>query len=420
MKKIWCMGLSLTTLLFVFGCSRPQTNSTISDSETLTQNTDSTALSNIIQTQVDQTLVADGPGVAVLVMENGEILHAEGYGLRDIDAQLPITPNTVFDLASVSKQMTALGILILREKGELDVENAVTDYLPDFVDPNPDNPITVADLLHHTSGLADYTGEAFQSSVISHQSSVTTENQGDLSKYDSLSDTEFANLTLEDHLLWLNEQESVRDRGTEFEYNNSNYALLALMIQRVAGKPFAAFMQEEIFAPLGMSQTLVYQNLGQVIPQQAKGYAVSEDGEVTESSFPTVITGDGNIFSSIADLANYDRGLRDHTLISPETLALAFTPGEATEDYGFGWEVTETYGHNDGSWDGTSTYYLFYFDPAISIVVLSNDENYDPEELVDAIRRSLPLRDRDYLGFGVISKGVLSLTNRALRKIFYI
>lgn len=396
MKKIWCMGLSLTTLLFVFGCSRPQTNSTISDSETLTQNTDSTALSNIIQTQVDQTLVADGPGVAVLVMENGEILHAEGYAFRDIDAQLPITPNTVFDLASVSKQMTALGILILREKGELDVENAVTDYLPDFVDPNPDNPITVADLLHHTSGLADYTGGNWEGS-----------------------DTEFANLTLEDHLLWLNEQESVRDRGTGFEYNNSNYALLALMIQRVAGKPFAAFMQEEIFAPLGMSQTLVYQNLGQVIPQQAKGYAVSEDGEVTESSFPTVITGDGNVFSSIADLANYDRGLRDNTLISPETLALAFTPGEATEDYGFGWEVTETYGHHSGSWDGTSTYYLFYFDPAISIVVLSNDENYDPEELVDAIRRSLPLRDRDYFRFGVISKGVLSLTNRALQKIFY-
>ncbi|MEC4806537.1 MAG: serine hydrolase domain-containing protein [Jaaginema sp. PMC 1079.18] len=368
MKKIWCINLSLTALLFVFGCSRPTTDSAISDSETLTQNVDSTELRRTIESQVDQTLVENGPGVAVLVMENGEILHAEGYGLRDIDAQLPITQNTLFDLASVSKQMTALGILILMERGELDVENAVTDYLPDFVDPNPDDPITVADLLHHTSGLADYTGGNWEGS-----------------------DTEFANLTLEDHLLWLNEQESVSDRGTEFEYNNSNYALLALMIQRVSEKPFPAFMQEEIFAPLGMSQTLVYQNLGQIIPQQANGYAVSEDGEVTESSFPTVITGDGNVFSSIADLANYDRGLRDNTLISAETLALAFTPGEATEDYGFGWEVTETYVHHDGSWEGTSTYYRFYLDPAISIVVLSNDENYDPEELVDAIAITLDL-----------------------------
>lgn len=393
MKKIWCIGLSFMAFLLLFGCSRPQTDSTISASENLTQNMDSTALSNIIQNQIDQTLVEDGPGVAVLVTSDGEILHAEGYGFRDIDAQLPITPNTVFDLASVSKQMTALGILILMEKGELDVENAVTDYLPDFIDPNPDNPITVADLLHHTSGLADYT---FQSSVISNQLSVTTKNQGNPSKvgfvnYDSLSDVELANLTLEKHLQWLNEQESVRDRGTEFEYNNSNYALLALIIQRVAGKPFAEFMKEAVFAPLGMSQTLVYQRLGQTIPQQAKGYAVSEDGEVTESSFPTVIAGDGNIFSSIADLANYDRGLRDNTLISPETLALAFTPGEATEDYGFGWEVTDTYGHHSGSWDGTITYYLFYFDPAVSIVVLSNDENYDPEELVDAIAITLDL-----------------------------
>lgn len=222
--------------------------------------------------------------------------------------------------------------------------------------------------MRHTSGLADYSGEAWEGS-----------------------NTEFANLTLEDHLLWLNEQESVRDRGTEFEYNNSGYALLALIIQRVAGKPFTEFMDEAVFAPLGMSQTLVYQNLGQTIPQQAQGYAVSEDGEVTESSFPTVIAGDGNVFSSIADLAKYDRGLRDNTLISPETLALAFTPGEVTEDYGFGWAVTETYVHHSGSWDGTSTYYRFYLDPAISIVVLSNDENYDPEELVDAIAITLDL-----------------------------
>jgi CubicO group peptidase (beta-lactamase class C family) len=374
MKKIGQIGLGLVVSILLFGCSRPQTPLAFSnrwllspDSGTLMQTIDPTELTNSIETHIAETLVENGPGVAVLVMENGEILHAQGYGFSNVEAQLPMTTTTVFDLASVSKQMTALGILILMEAGTLNLEDAVTKHLPDFIDPNPDNPIAIADLLHHTSGLADYTGEDWE-----------------------LSTSDFAELTLEDHLLWLNQQEPHRDRDTEFEYNNSGYALLALIIQRVTKQPFADFMADAIFEPLGMSQTLVYRHLGQTIPQQAQGYAVSESGKVKPSSFPSVIAGDGNVFSSIADLAKYDRGLRRGTLVSPETLALAFTPGasdpeETDEAYGFGWAIAKTYVHHSGSWEGTSTYYRFYLDSAVTIVVLSNDENYDPEALVDAI-----------------------------------
>lgn len=319
---------------------------------------------------VSETLWEDGPGVAVLILDHGEVFQ-KGYGFSDVLEQRPITPDTVFDLASVSKQMTAMGILSLMEAGELALEDAVTDYLPDFQDPNPDDPILIADLLHHTSGLADYTSEAWQGT-----------------------DAAFARLTLEDHLQWLNGQEPTSDRGLEFDYNNSGYALLALIIERVSGQSFGTFMEERLFTPLGMTNTVVFSDLGQQIPNLAKGYAVSPQGTIEPSSFPSVIVGDGNIFSSISDLARYDQGLRNGSVVKPATLQLAFTPGALDDGdqsfaYGLGWEVAPDYVEHSGSWYGTSTFYRHYTDMPVTIIVLANDENYQANELVDYLAELL-------------------------------
>ncbi len=318
---------------------------------------------------VADSLWDDGPGVAVLILDHGTIWQ-KGYGLSDLAAQRPITPDTVFDLASVSKQMTAMGILILMEAGELALEDAVSDHLPDFVDPNPDDPILISDLLYHISGLADYTGDAWQGT-----------------------DAAFARLTVEDHLQWLNEQDVGGDRGVEFEYNNSGYALLALIIERVSGQSFADFMADQIFVPLGMDDTVVFTTLGRRIPNQAEGYAVSDQGDFEPSTLPSVIVGDGNIFSSIADLARYDQALRNGDLVDPETLQLAFTPGALDDGesfpYGLGWEVSEDYVEHSGSWYGTSTFYRHYTEMPVTIIVLSNDENYEVNELVDDLAELL-------------------------------
>ncbi len=325
------------------------------------------ALAQFIDAAVEDTLVADGPGVAVLVMQAGEILHAKGYGWRDVAAQRPVTPNTVFDLASVSKQMTALGLLILMERGDLALDDPVVAHLPEFVDPNPDNPIVLLDLLHHTSGLADYTDADWDDPAL-----------------------DFTRMTLEEHLQWLNQQDPYSDRQTEFAYNNSGYALLALVIQRVSGQPFPAFMDAAIFQPLGMTQTHVYRHLGQTFPEQAQGYSVAADDTVTPASLPSLMTGDGNVFSSIRDLAQYDRALRTHALVTPETWAIAFTPGSFLDEdtgaaYGLGWELSATYADHRGGWDGTSTYYRHNWDQALTIIVLANDENYDALALAEAI-----------------------------------
>lgn len=318
---------------------------------------------------VADSLWENGPGVAVLILEQGAIWQ-KGYGFSDVRKQGPITPDTVFDLASVSKQMTAMGILILMEAGELELEDALIQHLPDFADPNPDNPILIADLLYHTSGLADYTGDAWQGT-----------------------DAAFANLTVEDHLQWLNTQEIEGDRGVEFEYNNSGYALLALIIERVSGQSFGDFMAEQIFMPLGMNNTVVFADLAQQIPNRAEGYAVSDEGKVKPSALPSVIAGDGNIFSSIADLARYDQGLRNGDLVDPATLQLAFTPGILDNGeslaYGLGWGVNSDYVEHSGSWYGTSTFYRHYTEKPVTIIVLSNDENYPVYELVDDLAKLL-------------------------------
>ena len=372
----WCASLGLIVLLFLPSCNfdsqATQLKSSPTDSITIGNESDRNIITDpdltpIIDEWVAETLVKNGPGVAVLVISDGNILHRKGYGFRDVEKQLPITVNTAFDLASVSKQMTAMGILMLGEAGKLDLEDAVTDYLPDFIDPNPDDPILIADLLYHTSGLADYTGDDWEGT-----------------------DAEFSQLTLEKHLEWINQQDIYSDRGVTFDYNNSGYALLALIIQRLSGQSFATFMQENIFDPLNMTHTVVFNRLGQTIPDRAQGYIVSKQGNIEPSNYPSVIAGDGNIFSSIADLAKYDKELREAKLINSEALALAFTPGtldngEMEEDYGLGWEITDEYVHHSGSWEGTSTYYRHYTDRDASIVVLSNDENYDPEALADEI-----------------------------------
>jgi CubicO group peptidase (beta-lactamase class C family) len=324
-------------------------------------------IGELVQDRVD----ANQPGVAVLVMVDEQVFYAQGHGLSNMETQAAITPETVFDLASVSKQMTAIAILILMEQGALQLDDPIQTYLPEWEDLNADNPVLIAHLLHHTSGIEDYTGDAWDGS-----------------------DADFATLDLEAHLTWLNDQAPVTEPGVEFAYNNSGYGLLALIVQRVSGQPFARFMETEVFAPLGMTQTLVYEQLGQTIANQATGYLVDDNGDSEPSTFPSLMVGDGNVFSSLADLARYDTALRQNTLISGETLALAFVPGELAdgsvidddgESYGMGWQIAADYVHHGGSWLGTSTYYRHYLEPEVSIIVLSNDEAYDTEALGEDI-----------------------------------
>jgi len=327
-----------------------------------------------IRALVGKKIDLNGPGAAILVSQRGVPLHMAGYGLADVKAGAPITPDSLFDLASVSKQMTGAAILTLVEKGKLKLDRPVGEYLPDFTVAMKGRAVTVADLLYHVSGLADYTSDDWDGS-----------------------NKEFAALTTKAHLKWLNGTKPRRAPGVKYQYNNSEYALLALIVERLSGQTFAQYAHDHLFTPAGMEHTVILDGATKLPDTTVTGYATNDDGKVERSSSPTVITGDGSVYTSVRDLALWDKALRDYKIISKRSQELAWTGGrydngnpikdEDGDGYGFGWVIDKKRPivSHSGRWDGTATYFLLDLEKGFTVAVLSNDENTDTSSLAEEI-----------------------------------
>lgn len=244
------------------------------------------AIAEVVEERID----TDGPGVAVLVLEAGEIVHAKGYGLADLSGE-PVTARSIFDLASLSKHITGMAISLLIEQGKIGPEDAVKRHVHALRLEDEGRPITIQDLLWHVSGLPDYTGDAWDGT-----------------------DEEFERLTPAGLVAWLNGQELVSAPGVEHVYNNSGYALLARVVEEVSGRSYASFVEQHLFHPLGMKHTVALDSLTRRLPNRVTGYT-SKGGKVKKAHSPTVIQGDGNVFTCIEDLALWERALRDETLV---------------------------------------------------------------------------------------------------------
>lgn len=327
-----------------------------------------------VRALAEKKIKVNGPGIAVLVSRNGTPLHIAGYGLANIKARSPITADSLFDLASVAKHMTGVAILTLVEQGRLKIDKPIADYLKDFAVPEKGRPVKVADLLYHVSGLADYTGEEWDGS-----------------------EAEFASLTTEGHLKWLNGTTPRRAPGLNYQYNNSEYALLALVVERLSNQTFARYLQDHLFAPAGMKHTVVLDGTAKLTRSAVVGYETDDEGKASLSSSPTVITGDGSVYTSVRDLALWDKALRGHTIISRQSQELAWSGGhydngtaikdEDGDGYGFGW-VIEKKRHlvsHSGSWGGTATYLMLDSDKGYTVAVLSNDASCEVADLAEAI-----------------------------------
>ena len=327
-----------------------------------------------IRALVEEEMDVDGPGAAILVSRHGVPLHMAGYGMADIKTGRPITPDSLFDLASVAKQMTGVAILTLVEKEKLKLDQPVASYLNDFAVPIRGRAVTVIDLLHHVSGLADYTSDDWDGS-----------------------DKEFASLTPRTHLKWLNGTRPRRAPGVKYEYNNSGYVLLALIVERLSGQSFAQYLHQHLFAPAGMEHTVVLDGTAKLPSRTVTGYATNDQGKVNRSSAPTVITGDGNVYTPIRDLALWDKAVRNHVMISRRSQRIGWTNGrydngrpikdDDGDGYGFGWVVERkrlAVSHS-GSWDGASSYLLLDLQGGFTVAVLSNDEKAEVGTLAEEI-----------------------------------
>jgi len=292
------------------------------------------------------------------------VIHRKGYGIASLDAETPITPQTLFDLASCSKQFTAVAVMRLAEQKFLKLEDDVRKWLPELKVHDPKRPIRVADLLHHTSGLQDYLGLW-----------DATQTGGRLDNAGALRIVAKRSLAY--------------PTGTKWDYSNTNYCLLALIVERITTRSFGSFMKDEIFKNAGMKTADVLEP-GSRPANRAVGYERRAGAWLPQSGGP-LTTGDGGIFLSLDDWVAFEKGRPG--LLQKESWAAAFRPGklddETALDYGFGVMVQKLGGKtligHEGEWAGFRSYFVRWLEDDITLVILANRTNLDLGELADAI-----------------------------------
>lgn len=288
---------------------------------------------------------SDRPGASVLVMRGSEVVVRKSYGMADLEAGVAATPQTSYRLASVTKAFTAAAVLRLRVPGSAPVRR----FLPSL--PPETDGVTVEHLLTHTSGLIDY------EDVIPEGTSG------------QLLDADVLRLLEAQRRLYF-------APGTSYRYSNSGYALLALIVERVSGRSFAAFLREAIFEPLGMKNTAAGSN----VPDRAYGYSRDGDGwKRTDQSLTSAVLGDGGVYSSIDDLASWltalDRGE------FAEASAPRVETGVAGMRYGYGWRISGDTVHHTGETIGFRNAVLRVPKERIAVVVLTNRDEGEPLDI---------------------------------------
>lgn len=323
---------------------------------------------------------AHEPGLAVVVRQNGRTAFIRGYGLRDLRSSLPIDEHTNFRLASFTKQFTAMAIMLLVHDGKLDYDTRLTDIFPDF--PAYGRTIAIRNLLNHTSGLAAY------------------EDLMD-KKYAGKSWEEIPQISDAGVLALMEQQTGTKfPPGSKWEYSNSGYCVLAMVVEKISGAPFAEFLQKRIFGPLKMENTVAHVYGKDHVANRAYGYTNDAGVWLETDQSPTSATlGDGGIYSSLDDLIKWDDALRNHTLLSAEEMRPAVTPensaavlpenvddlpkaaGEKPLAYGFGWFLDPYRGHarvwHYGSSIGFHTIIQRFLADNLTIIILSNRSDLD-------------------------------------------
>ena len=319
----------------------------------------------------------NAPGAAVLVVRNGKPVFRRGYGVTDLRTLHPIDAKTNFRLASFTKQFTAAAIMLLVRDGKLHYDDHLADIFPEF--PAYGKSITVRNLLNHTSGLPDYEDLLMKEYLGTPEDKVPQ--------------------ILDAGVLKLLEQQTSGKfaPGSKWEYSNSGYAVLAMIVEKISGRSFGKFLQERVFTPLKMKNTLAYEKAKNEVPHRAYGHT-KQDGawRETDQSPTSAVLGDGGIYSSLEDLAKWDRALRDHTLLSAEEMRPALTRVQPTDgpakfpdglavSYGFGWFLDPYRNHkrmsHDGSTIGFRTTIQRFPDDELTIIVLANRADINPKEL---------------------------------------
>lgn len=333
-----------------------------------------------LASRVDQVFSAygkDSPGCALAVVRDGKIVYSKGYGMASLEHGVPITPQTVLDIGSTSKQITAASILLLAQDGKLSLDDDVRKLIPEI--PDYGTPVTLRHLLHHTSGIRDY---------------IALLQLGGINVEDVATDA--------DALTAIARQKSLDFRpGDEHSYSNSGYFLLSLIVQRASGKTLRDFAQERIFTPLGMTSTQILNNHTLVIPRRAASYDPLPGGGFRINLSNWEQTGDGGVQTTVEDLAKWDRNFYDPKVGGPALIEQLQVTGVLNDGekipYARGLFLDEHRGlrrvAHGGAWVGYRADLIRFPDERFSVITLCNRGDSNPSGMAMQVA-DLYLADR--------------------------
>jgi CubicO group peptidase (beta-lactamase class C family) len=324
---------------------------------------------NGVSTKVDEYIRAEMvaqqiPGVSLAVIRNGEIVIARGYGLANVEHQVPVKPETIFQSGSMGKQFTATAVMMLAEEGKLSLDDKITKYFPDG--PAAWHNITVRHLLTHTSGMTDY-----------------PEN------FDLRRD-----YTEDDLVQRIKAIPLAFQPGEKWSYSNLAYVMLGVLIHKVSGKFYGDFLQERVFQPLGMSTARVISE-SDIVPNRAAGYRLV-NGQLKNQNWvsPSLnTTADGALYLTVYDAAKWDAALYGEKLLKRSSLEAMWTAVKLndgkTHPYGFGWALGDVRGHrvveHGGAWQGFKAQISRYPDDKLTIVVFANQARANPAKIAHGV-----------------------------------
>ena len=309
---------------------------------------------------------------SILIARDGKVLFSQGYGMANLELDVPNTPQTKFRLGSITKQFTAMAILILQERGKLNVQDKVKKYLPDA--PKAWDDITIRHLLTHTSGIPNYTALP------------------DFLK------TLPVRVTLKELIAKFKDKPLDFKPGEKFSYSNSGYIVLGQIIETVAGQNYPSFLKQAILDPLKMNDT-GYDNATAILKHRASGYTrrlgiVLTNCDYVDMSIPHAA---GALYSTVLDLLKWDQALYSEKLVPRKTIEAMFTPFKG--NYGYGWLIDKKFGltryEHGGGIMGFVTIIERYPEEKLLVVALSNLENSPIGEIgtdLAAIALGLPIR----------------------------
>lgn len=307
----------------------------------------------------------DSPGVSLAVIENGAVVYARGYGSANLELGVPMAPSSVFYIASTSKQFTAMCAVLLSLQGKLSLDDDVRKFIPEL--PDYGKPITVRMLASHTAGLRDELVLA------------------------QLAGRDFGTIHRAEAVALVARQKELNfEPGTQYSYSNSGFLLLSLVVERASGKSFREFAQEALFGPLGMGHSGFHDDYRVLIPNRASGYLAGPERGTYQNYITTYDgVGAGGLYTSVEDMALWDRNFYDAKVGGSEALRIMQTPavlknGEKL-DYALGLMLGTYKGlpvvHHGGILEGYRAEIMRFPEQRFSVIVLANLSTIDPTKL---------------------------------------